>query len=98
MALFLAFVGPWVANALWNASAKHLPMAISGQMIVFETICALLYGYLLAWQLPNEAEAFGILLILSGIFWTIRAEGRGALRVAQAKARERQKRCAEGLC
>lgn len=75
--LFLAIAGSWIANALWNASAQYLPVALSGQMIVFETLCALLYGYLLAWALPSGAQALGIALILGGVFWIIRAEGRG---------------------
>lgn len=75
-ALFMAIGGSWVANALWNASAQRLPVSIGGQMIVFETLCALVYSYLLAQALPDFKEVFGVVLLLGGVFWTIRAEAR----------------------
>lgn len=78
-ALFMAIAGSWVANALWNASAQRLPVSIGGQLIIFETLCALFYSYLLAWTLPSAAEMLGILLVLGSVFWTIRAEGRSAV-------------------
>lgn len=78
-ALFMAIGGSWVANALWNVSAKRLPVSIGGQLIVFETLCALIYSYLLARTLPNAVEMLGMVLVLGGVFWTIRTEGRSAV-------------------
>ncbi|WP_024952533.1 DMT family transporter [Cobetia crustatorum] len=75
-ALFMSVGGSWIANALWNSSAQRLPVSVGGQMIVFETCCALLYGYLLAWQWPQTNEVLGMLLILGGVMWTLRAEQR----------------------
>lgn len=79
-ALFMAIGGSWVANALWNSAAQCLPVAIGGQLIIFETLCALLYSYLLAWTRPSLVEVLGITLVLGSIFWTIRSERRGAIR------------------
>lgn len=79
-ALFMAIGGSWVANALWNTSAQRLPISIGGQMIVFETLCALLYSYLLTWTLPSSAEMLGMVLVLGGVFWMIRAEGQTAVQ------------------
>lgn len=78
-ALFMAIGGSWVANALWNASAQRLPVSIGGQMIVFETLCALLYSYLLARALPGSMEVLGVLLVLGGVFWAIYSEARSAI-------------------
>ncbi|WP_240724676.1 DMT family transporter [Halomonas borealis] len=75
-ALFMSVGGSWVANALWNSSAQRLPVSVGGQMIVFETCCALLYGYLLDWRWPVVHEAVGMMLILGGVMWTIRSEDR----------------------
>lgn len=75
-ALFMSIGGSWVANALWNSAAKRLPVSVGGQMIVFETCCALLYGYLLVWQLPAMHEVVGMTLMLGGVIWTLRAEER----------------------
>ncbi|WP_460139636.1 DMT family transporter [Pseudomonas sp. S2_E01] len=76
--LFLAICGSWLANGLWNSAAQRLPLGLSGQMIVFETLCALVYGYLMLWALPGSNEAIGILLVLGGIAWTLNARGRRA--------------------
>lgn len=85
IALFMAIGGSWVANALWNSAAQRLPVSIGGQLIIFETLCALLYSYLLSWALPNTAELLGILLVLGGVIWSIRTEGHGAVpRTLQA--------------
>ncbi|MDX1297578.1 MAG: DMT family transporter [Pseudomonas sp.] len=78
-ALLMAIGGSWVANTLWNASAQRLPVSIGGQLIVFESLCALLYSYLIAWALPSPGEVLGITLVLGGVFWTIRAESRSAV-------------------
>lgn len=78
-ALFMAIGGSWVANTLWNASAQRLPVSIGGQLIVFESLCALLYSFLIAWALPSTGEVLGITLVLGGVFWTIRAERRTAI-------------------
>lgn len=74
--VFMAIGGSWIANTLWNSSSRCLPVSIGGQLIVFETLCALFYSYLLVQTLPNVAEVLGMVLVLSGIFWTIRAESR----------------------
>ena len=46
--MVLAIGASWLGNGLWNAAAKRLPLTLSGQMIVFETLFALLYGF--AWE------------------------------------------------
>ena len=41
----LATGGSWLGNMLWNAASKRLPLTLSGQMIAFETLFALLYAF-----------------------------------------------------
>lgn len=82
-ALLMAIGGSWVANALWNSAAQRLPVAIGGQLIVFETLCALLYSYLLAQTLPSAVEMLGMVLVLGGVFWAIRSEGPSAVGARQ---------------
>lgn len=43
-------------------------------MTVFEACCVLLYGYLLAWQSPQTNKVLGMLLMLGGVTWILRAE------------------------
>lgn len=77
--LYMALGGSLLANALWNSAAQRLPVAIGGQLIIFETLCALLLGYVLAWTVPSMAETLGMIMVLGSVFWTIRSEGRSSV-------------------
>lgn len=70
--LFMAVLGSWLANALWNASTRRLPLTLSGQLIVFETLFALGYGYLAVQRLPTALEAIAIALLVGGVLWAVR--------------------------
>lgn len=58
----VAVLASIVGNALWNRMSRLLPLTMVGQMILFETLFALIYGFL--WErrlpLPLEAAAFGL--------------------------------------
>ncbi|VXB93019.1 DMT family transporter [Massilia sp. 9I] len=56
-----------VGNALWNYASRALPMALMGQMIVFETVFASLYGFLWEARWPNAWEAAALVLLLAGV-------------------------------
>ncbi|MEX3955610.1 DMT family transporter [Trinickia sp. EG282A] len=70
--LGLAVGASWLGNGLWNAAATRLPLTLSGQMIVFETLFALLYGFIYDGRLPRPLEAAAILLLLAGVVWAVR--------------------------
>jgi len=63
----VAVVASVVGNACWNRASRNLPLTLTGQMIVFETLFALLYGF--AWQRrwPTVMEALAIVLLVSGV-------------------------------
>lgn len=56
-----------VGNGLWNHASRVLPLTLMGQMIVFEFLFALLYGYLWEQRWPTLAEAVASLLLLAGV-------------------------------
>lgn len=57
----VAVLASIVGNALWNRMSRLLPLTMVGQMILFETLFALLYGFLWEQRLPSilEIAAFG---------------------------------------
>jgi len=57
---------------LWNAASRYLPLSLSGQLIVFETLFALLYGFLHEGRWPRGLEAAAIVLMLAGVLWSVR--------------------------
>ncbi|WP_313342683.1 DMT family transporter [Stenotrophomonas sp.] len=63
----VAVVASVLGNACWNRASRNLPLTLTGQMIVFETLFALLYGF--AWQRrwPTLMETLAILCLVSGV-------------------------------
>ena len=56
-----------VGNALWNHASRALPLSLMGQMIVFETIFAALYGFLWEARWPSGFEAAALALLVAGV-------------------------------
>jgi drug/metabolite transporter (DMT)-like permease len=69
VAIFCSVVG----NALWNYASRALPMALMGQMIVFETVFASFYGFLWEGRWPNGLEAAALVLLVAGVVSCARA-------------------------
>jgi drug/metabolite transporter (DMT)-like permease len=63
VAVFASIVG----NALWNRMCRLLPLTMVGQMILFETLFALLYAFLWEQRLPTGAEVLAIVLVISSV-------------------------------
>lgn len=65
--LLLGSAGSWLATWLWIYAARRLPLALSAQLIVTETLFALLYGFLYDRRWPSLAEASGAALLIAGV-------------------------------
>jgi drug/metabolite transporter (DMT)-like permease len=63
----------WVATILWNLASQRLSASLCGQLIVSETLFALLYSY--AWELqwPSAMQFTACVLFVLGILASIRA-------------------------
>lgn len=66
-ALILGIAGSWIATWFWVVASRRLPLALSAQLIVSETVFALIYGFAYELRWPNIAEWTGILLQLVGV-------------------------------
>lgn len=78
----IGLLASWLGTICWNEASQRLPTAMVGQLIVFETIAALLYAYLLRGQWPQMLTVVGIVLLLIGVLWAVRIKPesvRGAL-------------------
>ena len=64
----------WLANWLWNFSAKHIPSEVSGLLLVFETIFGLFYTFLYERRFPHGFEAVSIGLSLGGVVLAVIAQ------------------------
>ena len=65
----VAILASVVGNGLWNQASRLLPLTLSGQMIVFETLFALLYGFLWSQRWPTSLEVLAIVCLVAGVLW-----------------------------
>jgi drug/metabolite transporter (DMT)-like permease len=63
----------WLGTLCWNEASQRLPTSIVGQLIVFETLAALAYAFLLRGELPAAATQAGIALLVCGVVWALRS-------------------------
>ena len=63
VAVFCSIIG----NGLWNYASRALPLSLMGQMIVFETIFAALYGFVWEGRWPTFAEGAAMVLLVGGV-------------------------------
>ncbi|MCP1243205.1 EamA family transporter [Acetobacter lambici] len=61
----VALLASITGNALWNRMNQLLPLTLVGQMILFETLFSLCYGFIWEQRLPTGTEtlAFGCVVI-----------------------------------
>jgi drug/metabolite transporter (DMT)-like permease len=69
----IGFSASWLGTLLWNIASKNTPTALTGQLIVFETLAALGYAYLLYARAPGRFEVAGIILLVAGVLVGVRA-------------------------
>lgn len=68
----LALGASVIGNHLWNIASRRVPITLSGQLILFETLFALLYGFIYAERLPRALEIAAITLLIAGVMWSVR--------------------------
>jgi len=56
----------------WNEASQRLPPALAGQLIVFETLAALAYAYLLRAAWPGWVTGVGVALLVAGVVMALR--------------------------
>ncbi|MCP3097840.1 DMT family transporter [Myxococcus sp. K15C18031901] len=69
----VAVLASLVGNALWNRMSRLLPLTLVGQMILFETLFALLYAFLWERRLPAPLEVAAFVLVVSSVLACIAA-------------------------
>lgn len=56
-----------IGNQLWNLACRRVPVTLSGQLLLFETLFGLLYGFLYQRQAPRALEWLAIVLLVAGV-------------------------------
>ncbi|PUE09622.1 EamA family transporter [Limnohabitans sp. T6-5] len=68
----IGLLASWLGTLCWNAASQRLPTALAGQLIVFETLAALAYAFLLRAQWPEPLTLTGIALLILGVLRGVR--------------------------
>lgn len=69
----LGFTASILGNAFWNRMSRMLPLTLVGQMILFETLFALLYGFLWEGRGPTTLEIVAISSVVLSVILCMRA-------------------------
>ena len=64
----------WLGTLCWNEASQRLPTAVVGQLIVFETLSALAYAFMLRGAMPQGATLVGAALLVLGVMWALRVK------------------------
>lgn len=83
VSLGVAVLASIVGNAFWNQASRLLPLSMLGQMIVFETLFAFLYGYLWEGRGPTAIEVGAMVLMIVSVVWCVRAHRPAAIAAAE---------------
>lgn len=67
----LALGASVIGNQLWNIASRRVPVTLSGQLILFETLFALMYGFIYKQQFPRPLEIAAIVLLIAGVTWSM---------------------------
>ena len=68
----------WLGTLCWNEASQRLPPTLAGQLIVFETLAALSYAFVLRGQAPQIETLIGVALLVAGVVWAVRTQPSAA--------------------
>ncbi|MDE1947160.1 MAG: DMT family transporter [Burkholderiales bacterium] len=63
----------WLGTLCWNEASQRLPTTLAAQLIVFETLAALSYAFVLRGRWPGADTGLGIALLVAGVMWALRS-------------------------
>ncbi|MFO1218815.1 MAG: DMT family transporter [Burkholderiaceae bacterium] len=72
--LAIGLFASWLGTMCWNEASQRLPTTLAGQLIVFETLSALAYAFMLRGRAPEPLTLAGIVLLVAGVAWALRAK------------------------
>ena len=75
-AFVCAFTGigsAWIASVMWNVASRRLSTSLAGQLVVSETVFALVYAFAWSGDWPATAQLLACVLFVAGILASIKA-------------------------
>jgi drug/metabolite transporter (DMT)-like permease len=76
----VAVIASIFGNALWNRMSRLVPLTMTGQMILFETFFALIYGFLWEGRWPRLLEGVAFVCITLSVLTCVSVHQKHAAR------------------
>jgi drug/metabolite transporter (DMT)-like permease len=67
----IGLLASWLGTLCWNEASQRLPTSLAGPLIVFETLAALAYAWMLRAQWPQASVLLGVALLVAGVVWAL---------------------------
>lgn len=67
----IALLASVAGNALWNSASRRLPLTMTGQLVIFETLFALLYAFIWEQRLPSILELAAVAALVLAVSWCV---------------------------
>jgi drug/metabolite transporter (DMT)-like permease len=71
--VFTGIGSAWIASVMWNVASRRLSTSLAGQLVVSETVFALIYAFAWSGDWPAAAQGLACVLFVAGILASIRA-------------------------
>ena len=63
----------WFSAQVWNKVSRRLPITVAGQLLVVQSLAAMVYGSWLDRRLPELIELICIIVVVVGVIWGVKA-------------------------
>ena len=71
--VFTGIGSAWIAAVLWNVASRRLSTSLAGQLVVSETVFALIYAFAWSGDWPAREQLLACVMFVAGILASIRA-------------------------
>lgn len=71
--LTIGLCASWLGTLCWNEASQRLPTNLAGQLIVFETLAALAYAFVVRGGWPSVLTWLGVALLIGGVVFALRS-------------------------
>jgi drug/metabolite transporter (DMT)-like permease len=82
----IGLLASWLGTLCWNEASQRLPTTLVGQLIVFETLAALAYAFVLRGRAPDAYTTAGIVMLVAGVIIALRQRPAAPARAELAHA------------
>ena len=69
--LVLGVVVSWLSTQVWNRISRSLPITVAGQLLVVQSLAAIVYGSWFDRRLPQPVELACVVVITVGVVWGV---------------------------